>query len=50
MQTQICKFNVRDTVKQRQKGEKNGRSIIRQANTEIYSKSMGIRKKKFKKE
>ena len=27
MQTQICKFNVRDTVKQRQKGEKNGRSI-----------------------
>ena len=24
MQTQICKFNVRDTVKQRQKGEKNG--------------------------
>lgn len=27
MQTQICKFHVRDTVKQRQKGEKNGRSI-----------------------
>ena len=26
MQTQICKFNARDTVKQRQKGEKNGRA------------------------
>ena len=49
MQTQICKFHVRDTVKQRQKGEKKWQEHIRQANTEIYSKSMGIRKKKFKK-
>lgn len=48
MQTQICKFNVRDTVKQRQK-ERKWQEHIRQANTEIYSKSMGIRKKKFKK-
>lgn len=48
MQTQIFKFHVRDTVKQRQK-ERKWQEHIRQANTEIYSKSMGIRKKKFKK-
>ena len=49
MQTQICKFNVRDTVKQRQKGEKNGRSISRQANTEIYSKEYGYPEEEIQK-
>ena len=42
MQTQICKFNVRDTVKQRQKGEKNGRSISDWYLSEMYLKSADI--------